>query len=84
MEQGIDIKSLQGFQRVGGVQPWTGEMKDGSGTCILLRTHDGSLFDSMGCESDDVPASVERAQTDSVLLRFTINGGLIDVYVTSR
>ncbi|WP_243076669.1 hypothetical protein [Microbacterium sp. SS28] len=79
-DQGLEMRSLQGFQRAGTVQPWTAEKADGSGTCILLRTHDGSIFDQLGCESDVAPASVERALAGSIL-RFTIDGAAIVVSV---
>jgi hypothetical protein len=79
--QGLDYTSLQGFQRVGIVQAWTAEKLDG-GTCILLRTDDGSVFDHIGCDTDGAPATVEQALNGTVL-RFTLTEEAIDVYVTS-
>ncbi|WP_344066521.1 hypothetical protein [Microbacterium pumilum] len=79
--QRLDYTSLQGFQRLDAVQPWTAEKLDG-GTCILLRTDDGSGFDQMACDSDGLPATVDRTLNGAVL-RFTLKGEVIDVYVTS-
>ena len=70
-DQGLLIESLQGFERLEGtdIQPWTAEKADGSGKCILLRTHDGSGFDQIGCSSDGGMTWVDRAVGDA-LLRF--------------
>ena len=81
-EHGLDVESLQGFQRADGIQPWTAYKKDGSGMCVLLRTDDGSLFDSMGCGS---PGAVTVVRSDGgSTIRFTLNGKDIDAHFVSR
>ncbi|MEU1970651.1 hypothetical protein ABZ477_03270 [Microbacterium sp. NPDC019599] len=83
-QQGIDYVRAQGFQRVGGIQAWTAPLKDGTGSCVLIRTNfTGGGFSEVACEAAGVPAQVER-DVDGTLLRFTIIGSAIDVYAVPQ
>jgi hypothetical protein len=79
---GLDIESLQGFQRADNIQPWTAMTEDGSGTCILIRTTDGSVFDSFGCDAGGAPTVVRAA--GGATMRFTLEGENIDAHFVSR
>jgi hypothetical protein len=79
-EQGIDVSSAHGFESVGTIHPWTAKLKDGSGQCILIRSDYGTGgWSEIVCNTDGVPAWVERAVGGAVL-RFTIAGDGVQVY----
>ncbi|MBW9111162.1 hypothetical protein JNB63_19805 [Microbacterium trichothecenolyticum] len=81
-DQGIDADLIQGFQSVGGVEPWTAPLADGSGDCILIRADDDNGWRDIACDSPGVPAEVERT-VDGAILRLTIGVDGVVAQVTS-
>ncbi len=82
--QGIDVSSAHGFQSVDTIHPWTANLKDGSGKCILIRqNYSTGGWSAIVCDAHGVPASVER-EIDGALMRFTISGDAVDVYGIPR
>jgi len=82
-EHGVDSASVQGFQAVAGIEPWTASLNDGSGSCILLRRDDRNGFADVDCRSDGTAPSVER-EVDGAVVRFSNEGGGVEVTVSSR
>jgi len=81
-DQGIDADLIQGFQSVGGIEPWTAPLADGSGRCILISSVHKLHFGPIECDSTGVPATV-HSWADGSVLRFVIEDDAIVVYATS-
>jgi len=79
-ENGFDSATAQGYQSVWRVSPWTAELADGSGTCLLMRAdYAGGGWSEAVCDGPGAPAVIER-EVDGRLLRFTVDGDVVDVY----
>jgi len=82
-EHGVDSASVQGFQAVAGIEAWTAALRDGSGSCMLLRRDDRNGFAEVDCRSDATAPSLER-DLDGAVVRFSNVDGKVEVTVVSR
>jgi hypothetical protein len=84
VENGIDSGSAQGFQSVGAIHPWTADLQDGSGRCILIKSdYAGGGWSDVVCDAEGLPATLER-ELDGQTLVFTIGDHAVDVYAVPR
>ncbi len=56
---GVDVSTLQSYQNVGTITPWTGTLGDGSARCVLLMTNEGGRkFRNVSCDASGGQPSV--------------------------
>ena len=46
---GFDLETLQGYQAVGAITPWTATRWDGQQDCVLLTMNAGEIFSHVAC-----------------------------------
>ena len=46
---GFDTATLEAYQRIGTITPWTANKRDYDARCLLLITQEGRIFSHMGC-----------------------------------